>query len=168
MPTNAIALTRLLTSERPFLERLAQRIVGNASDAEDVTQGLWLRIQRVHDHPPIENKKAYLYRLTKNLAIDHAHADRRRDTVHAEAADLLSSPANGASEACHVARDQLQRIAAVIARLPDRTRQVFMLSRLEGLSQRDIAARLGISRPTVEKHLRHAFDAVTAVCGDAF
>lgn len=167
MSNNALSLTRMLLTERPLLMRLVQRIVGSASAAEDVTQSMWLRIQRIDDHPPIENKRAYLYRLARNLAIDHAHADRRRAAIHAEAADLLSQPVEGsAGERPHLARDQLQRIAAVIATLPVRTQEVFILSRLEGLSYRDIAARLGISRPTVEKHLRLGFDAVMPLCED--
>lgn len=89
MPTNAVALTRLLLNERPSLLRLAQRIVGTAPAAEDVTQSLWLRIQRVEDDPPIIHKRAYLYRLATNLAVDHARSDQRREDVHAAAQDLL-------------------------------------------------------------------------------
>lgn len=81
MPTNAAALTRLLLRERPSLLRLAQRIVGTAPAAEDVTQSLWLRIQRVEDDPPIANKRAYLYRLATNLAVDHARSDQRREDI---------------------------------------------------------------------------------------
>jgi RNA polymerase sigma-70 factor (ECF subfamily) len=62
-----------------------------------------------------------------------------------------------------LARHDLMRVQSLIAGLPERTREIFLLSRLEGLPQREIAARLGVSRPTVEKHLRHAFDAVAAV-----
>ncbi|PZR86803.1 MAG: hypothetical protein DI537_27790 [Stutzerimonas stutzeri] len=68
MSTNAVALMRLLLNERPSLLRLAQRIVGTAPAAEDVTQSLWLRIQRVEDDPPIANKRAYLNKLATNLS----------------------------------------------------------------------------------------------------
>ena len=166
MSTNASLLTRLMLAERPSLLRLAQRILGNAAGAEDVAQGLWLRIQRVEDDPPIANKRAYLYRLAANLAIDHAKADARRDAVHAEAAAVLTGAETGiCGERTEIARDELRRIAAAVTALPERTRQVFVLSRVEGLPQREIAARLGISRPTVEKHLARAFDAVVAVRG---
>ena len=53
MPTNAVVLTRLLLAERASLLRLAQRILGNAPAAEDVTQSLWFRVQRIEDDPPI-------------------------------------------------------------------------------------------------------------------
>ncbi len=59
MSNNAHALTRLLLAERPSLLRLAQRIVGDPAGAEDVTQSLWLRIQRIGDDPPIVQKRAY-------------------------------------------------------------------------------------------------------------
>ncbi|WP_313436440.1 sigma factor [Novosphingobium sp.] len=74
MSSNASTLTRLLLLERPSLLRLAQRIVGSAPAAEDVTQSLWFRVQRVGDDPPIVNERAFLYRLATNLATDHVRA----------------------------------------------------------------------------------------------
>jgi len=81
MTTNALALTRLLIRERPSLLRLARRIVGSAPAAEDVTQTLWLRVQRIEDDPPILHKRAYLYRLATNLATDQLRARRRYDAL---------------------------------------------------------------------------------------
>lgn len=164
MPTNAIALTRLLLAERPSLLRLAQRIVGNAPAAEDVAQSLWFKVQRIEDDPPILNKRAYLFRLATNVAVDHAQDESRRRDAHAEAMVLLSDGVEGISgERVALTRDGVARVQAVIAALPPRTREIFLLSRMEGMAQRAIASHLGVSRPTVEKHLRRAFDAVMAV-----
>lgn len=58
----------------PLASALAQRIVGSAPAAEDVTQSLWFRVQRVGDDPPIFDKRAFLYRLATNLATDHVRA----------------------------------------------------------------------------------------------
>ncbi|WP_367349936.1 hypothetical protein [Sphingobium yanoikuyae] len=52
-------MTRLLLAERNTLLRLAQRIVGTTPAAEDVTQSLWFRVQRIDDEPPIINKRAF-------------------------------------------------------------------------------------------------------------
>lgn len=157
MPSNARALANLLLRERPSLLRLAQRIVGSVPAAEDVTQGLWLRIQRIEDDPPIANKRAYLYRLATNLAVDHIKAEARRCDVHEEAKALLWGADHAvAADRAVIANDILQRVTAAIAGLPDQTRRIFHLHRFEGMTQRVIAEQLGISTTAVEKHMRRA------------
>lgn len=161
--TNSIALSRLLLAERPSLLRRVRRMVGH-DGAEDVVQKLWLKIQAVRDDPPIDNPRAYLHRLAHNVAVDHVQGDKRRQDVHAEAMALLHHGVEGISgERIALARDELARVESVISALPTSTRDMFLLSRMEGMPQREIAAHLGVSRPTVEKHLRRAFDAVAAV-----
>lgn len=76
MPTNAVFLSSLLTTERSALVRWVARIVGEPA-AEDIAQSLYLRVQRVQDHPPIVNKRSFLFRLAHNLAIDYPRAERR-------------------------------------------------------------------------------------------
>lgn len=162
MPTNAMALSRLLMCERPSLLRRMRQLVGTEG-ADDVAQKLWLKVQTVKDDPPIIDKKAYLHRLAHNVAFDHAREEQRRRDVHAEAAALLHEGMDGISgERIALARSELTQAQAAIAALPNRTRCIFLLSRIEGMTQREIADHLGVSRPTVEKHLRHAFDAVAA------
>ncbi len=157
MPTNATALTRLLLTERLSLLRLAQRIVGTAPAAEDVTQALWLRVQRIEDDPPILNKRAYLYRLATNLAVDHASGEARRAEVHEEAQALLWGADHAlAADRVVIANETLRRIEAAIGSLPEQTRRIFELHRYEGLTQRALADRLGISTTAVEKHMRRA------------
>ncbi|AOH85992.1 RNA polymerase subunit sigma-24 [Sphingomonas panacis] len=156
MPTNAIALTRLLLTERPSLLRLAQRIVGLPA-AEDVTQSLWLRVQRVEDDPPILNKRAYLYRLAGNLATDYARGTRRHDQLFEAADPPTDAPSNEPSaESRVIDRERLARLEAVLEELPLRCRQVFVLRRIDGLPAHEVAARLGITVNAVAKHVRIA------------
>jgi len=54
-------------------------------------------------------------------------------------------------------RDELHRLAQMIARLPGKIRDVFTLRRVHGLSQREVAHRLGLSESTVEKHMARGF-----------
>lgn len=157
MPTNATALTRLLLTERLSLLRLAQRIVGTAPAAEDVTQSLWLRVQRVEDDPPILNKRAYLYRLATNLATDHARAAYRQSELF----ESSEPPVDVASEAPSAEqrmldRERMRRFDKALEELPLRCRQVFVLRRIDGLSASEVAARLGITVNAVAKHVRIA------------
>jgi len=55
-----------------------------------------------------------------------------------------------------VARERLNRVNAGLAKLPARTREIFLLHRLEGMKYREIAARYGISQSAVEKHIARA------------
>lgn len=156
MSSNAVALTRLILAERKSLLGQLRRIVGSDA-AEDVAQKLWFRIQNVRDDPPIENKRAYLRRLARNLAIDHVHGDRRQATVAERAEALLwGADFELGAERIIESRDMLERIRAAIAALPEPTRSILRLTRLEGKTQRETAEMLGVSTTTVENHLRRA------------
>lgn len=161
MPTNAVALTRLLLTERPSLMRLVQRIVGSAETAEDVTQNLWFRVQRVDDDPPIANQRAYLYRLTANLATDHVRADSSRATTEAKAqAYIWEELDQPTPEQDVIARDELDRVLRAAAQLPEPTRGIFRLHRFKGMTQAEVAAQYGVSTTTIEKHVRRAMAAL--------
>lgn len=167
MPTNAEALSRLLLADRAPLMRWVARIVGAGPAAEDVTQSLWLRVQRVADDPPITHKRAYLYRLASNLALDHGKREARLQSVHEEAQALLWGSDHAlAADRTILARDTLKRIKTGINALPSQTRRVFELHRYDHLTQREVAERLGISTTAVEKHMRRAMT-VIAACRDA-
>jgi len=154
---NAAALTRLMMRERPSLLRMAERIVGNGAAAEDVAQHLWFRVQRVEDDPPIVNKRAFLFRLTSNLAIDHVRSERRRAAALAEAQAVLWNEAETLDpEQSAISSAELDRVLKAAAALPEPTRSIFRLHRFDGLRQSDVAARYGVSITTVEKHVRRA------------
>ena len=161
MPTNAVALTRLLLTERPSLMRLAQRIVGSAETAEDVTQNLWFQVQRVDDDPPIANRRAYLYRLTANLATDHVRADSRRASIQTKAQAYLWDEWDQPSpEQDVIARDELARVLRAAEELPEPTKGIFRLHRFKGMAQAEVAAHYGVSTTTIEKHIRRALTAL--------
>jgi len=157
MTTNAIALTRLLVCERPFLLRLVQRIVGNAPTAEDVTQSLWFKVQRIDDDPPIVNKRAYLYRLATNLACDFARADQRYRSVFesGELPEEAVAPLPSA-DAALIDRQNLDILMAALDELPERTRTVFILRKIHEMPVEEIAARFGVGRDMILKLLRAA------------
>ncbi len=157
MSNNAHALTRLLLAERPSLLRLVQRIVGDPAGAEDVTQSLWLRIQRIGDDPPIAQKRAYLFRLATNLAVDHLRRDRSDNDLFQRGAvpDDVADQAPLADKAL-LDRETLDRLRDSIDELSPRCRDILYLRRIEGLSASAIASRLGISRQMVTRYIGQA------------
>ncbi|WP_395443687.1 RNA polymerase sigma factor [Caulobacter sp. UC70_42] len=101
-----------------------------------------------------ENPKAYLFQVAYSLLV--RHVQRSRIVSIRAVADLerLDLPAEMASpEQVLIDRDELHRLAEAIAEMPKKTQEAFILRRVQGLSQREIAARMGVSENTVEKHI---------------
>lgn len=162
MPTNAVALSRLLLDERPSLLRFARRIVGNVPAAEDVTQSLWFRVQGIDDDPPIIHKRAFLYKLASNLAADRMRAEGRYNALFETGEPVRDVPHDAPSaEQRLLAREQLDCLMRAVEELTPRCRQVFILRKLEDMPVNEICERLGISRSMVARHmdnaLRHLF-----------
>lgn len=163
MPTNSIALSRLLLAERNSLLRQVRRLVGRDS-AEDVTQKIWLKAQAVRDDPPILDKWAYLCRLAHNVAVDHVHSEQRQATVAERAEALLwGADHDLGPERITESRETLDRVRSAIAALPEPTRTILRLTRLEGLTQREAAQQVGVTTTTVENHLRRALASLARI-----
>ena len=149
-------------ARREEMRRFLSVKAGRDADIEDLMQDLYLKVQRV-DGVAIENPTAFLYRLASNLLLDYVRARRRsamrdaawRDLNHASfgAADIVDA---ADAEAAVAARLRLERLTRAIAALPPKTRQVFTLHKLDGLTHAETARRLGISRSAVEKHIAKA------------
>jgi len=155
MSSNATTLTELLIRERPALLRLVQRILGSDGGAEDVIQSMWFKARGVDSGQPISNPRAYLYRLAANLATDHGRERTRRTRLLAD--HYLWGPDEVLStEEQVMAQDELQRVLEAAEHLPEPTRTIFRLNRLQGMTQADIARRQGVSVTTVENHVRSA------------
>jgi len=128
---------------RDLVRFLTRRLKCEAT-AEDLAQDAYLRM--LQSAQPIVNARAFLFHVGANLA-----------KLRAEIHDLLSGSCEEAlGERNAMAAERLRVIAAVLPTLPDRTREILLLSRLEGLSSREIGRRLGISGTAVEKHLQKA------------
>lgn len=157
MPTNAVALSRLLLAERPSLLRLAKRIVGNGAAAEDVTQSLWFRVQRVDDDPPIGNLRAFLYRLTVNLATDQVRAERRYGALF-ETGELPEDVTDDrpTAEKSLLDRENLATMMAALDELPPRVREIFILRKFDDTPVNEIAERYGLTRSAIAKMMQKA------------
>lgn len=155
MSSNATTLTELLIRERPALLRLVQRILGTDGGAEDVIQSIWFKARSVDGGQSISNPRAYLYRLAANLATDHGRERTRRSRLLAD--HYLWGPDEVLStEEQAMAQDELQRVLEAAEHLPEPTRTIFRLNRLQGMTQVEVARCQGVSVTTVENHVRSA------------
>lgn len=125
--------------------------------AADLTQESFLRLAEQGSGAGIDNSPAYLYRTASNLLIDHQRQQARRKTDLVPHEVLVEIEEPGASlEERTAALQQLERMQRALNELPLRTRQIFQLNRVDGLTHAQVALELGISDSSVQKHLAKA------------
>ena len=154
-------LAGLLEVHRAELLRFLIARSGNASDAEDLLQELWLKASRTAAGP-VANGRAYLFRMANNLVLDRSRERQRamrRDRDWLERDELVpvrieaqADPSAGAEHGL-IEAEEAELLHQAIEALPDGARRALVLYRFEGLDQAEIAAVMGISRSGVEKHL---------------
>lgn len=150
-------LAALVEAHYDELKAFVHAQVGCPAIAADIVQDIWLRVATAQPREPVRNPRAYLYRVAGNLAIDRLRQEqaRGRHVVTGDLPEAVASPAPGA-ERVVAAREEISILRAAVDGLPDKCRTVFLLYRGHGLSMRQIAARLGITEKTVEKHIAKA------------
>ncbi len=136
--------------------RAAYRITGNAMDAEDVLQSVFLRLARRQEASPLgEEAAGYFYRSAVNAALDVVRSRQRAGWAPLEEAELPRSAANALAGAeFEPERErrlkQLRKtLRLAVARLSPRAAEVFTLRYFEGLGNQEIARLLGSSQGVV-------------------
>ncbi|MEZ4702253.1 MAG: RNA polymerase sigma-70 factor [Rhodothermales bacterium] len=148
------ACTALFSQHYPDLVRYARSIAGDAGGAEDAVQDAFLRLwKRRETIDPERSVRSLLYRAVRNLVLNEA----RDAALHR---DLLKdmqpnghAPMPDAAAGAGLIGD---RMRGWIGELPERRREAFELSRFYGLSYDEIAGIMGVSKKTVENHIRLA------------
>ncbi len=107
------------------------------------------------DYRTIQSPRAFLFITARNLGIARVRHDRVVPMELVAEMESLSVLENAAPSAERVssAREELRLLVKAIERLPTQCRQVYTLRKVYGFSQKEIAARLGITEHTVEKHV---------------
>lgn len=151
---------RVFLSQRPRMEALVRRRVGCRATAADLVQELFLRFWK-RPQEPVEEMGTYLLRSARNLAIDHLRGeDSRGRTLSVLLPD--EDAAQPSPEQAVQAGAELERVERALRALPERTRHVFLLSRVHGRTYGEIAEAMGVTRSAVEKHMMRALDACKA------
>jgi RNA polymerase sigma factor (sigma-70 family) len=120
-------------------------------DPDDVVQESYMRLLRVRETGPIANPRAFLFVSARNFALNllrHRRHERRDETAEVDTATAFTELAGGAESLSRA--EDLSVLIQAIQSLPDRCRAIITLRKIYGLSQKEVAAQLGISEHTVE------------------
>ncbi|MEJ1964545.1 MAG: sigma-70 family RNA polymerase sigma factor [Gammaproteobacteria bacterium] len=141
---------------RPRIERVLAGRVGCPQTAADLVQDMYFRVSRLAGKLPNEDEaRRYLLRMATNAATDHFRVTGRRDELLGSLSPLVNEVENG-PEHTVINSDQMRVIEAALGELPPKCRDILILSRVEGLTHPEIAARLGISESLVQKYIVRA------------
>lgn len=148
------------------------RIVRARIDIDDVVQESYAVVAALDDISHVQHPRAYLFSVARSIVLQQLRRSRVVSIEAVAEVDQLEVSHDERSPEQHaVAGQALRRVGELLAGLPRRRREAFVLRKLEGLSQREIARRMGISENTVEKHigkcLKHLLQAFADDAGTA-
>jgi RNA polymerase sigma-70 factor (ECF subfamily) len=150
-PENARWFAEEVQPHEPALRAWLRSRFPTLKDADDLVQESYTRLLRARETGSIACAKAFLFITARNLALNqlrHLRHERPEGITELDASGVLDS---GVAIPESVARaEDLQLLIHAIQSLPDRCRQIMTLRKIYGLSQKEVAARLGISEHTVE------------------
>lgn len=152
---DSLAFAEMYERYWELLLGVAYRKLNSREMAEELVQDLFAALWLKRHTQEIQTLKSYLLKAVKYRVIDALKA-RLTQTAYLEHTRLHASSEDHSTEETVAADDLSLALLASLMRLPEHTREVFRLSRLEHQSVPEIAVRLNLSRKTVEYHLTRA------------
>lgn len=143
----------------PRVKGFISGILQNEEEAEDISQDIFVSLwQNREKLTEIENLNAYLYRIAKNTVLRHIERFLLfRDYQQLQTNNAsFSSTDNDSIEEELYAKELEYLIAVAVEKMPPQRKLIYRMSRIEGISNDEIAKRLSISKRTVENHLTQA------------
>lgn len=138
----------------PGLRRWIRARFSAIRDVDDLIQDTFSRIIKIRESGPIPNPQAFLFVVSRNLAINKLRRLGLESAPKTKTLDPLVLPDEMAGPYESTARqEEIDQLVAAIQSLPDRCRQVMTLKKIYGLTQKEVAAKLGISENTVEAQI---------------
>ncbi len=151
-------LEQIFVEHHDRVYRAAYRITGNASDAEDVLQTVFLRLARLGwAGPRVTNIEAYLHRAAVNAALDLVRMRRDSRSVPVElAVPKLADDPRLQPERREQSRELRDMVRRAVSRLSPRAAEIFALRYFEGYDNKEIAAMLDVSQTDVAVSLHRS------------
>lgn len=152
---------------RPLMSFFLRRVEGREA-AEDLTQEVFLRIVRRDEPVPSDNPETFIFRIAANLLRDRARRSLTHRIADHDSLDEADAPFGGAGplarnlvedrgpERVLLSQESLTEVLKALDELGGRTRDIYLLCRVDRMKQRDIAALYGMTVSAVEKHVAKA------------
>ncbi len=133
----------------------ALKQVGDKEKAKDIIQETYSKVLEIKEKFKINNERAYLYKIAKNIVINQALENQKfQTTIYEE--NIHLSPIYEQPEEILIQEDQEKIFMQIINDLPQRAKEAFILYTIDGYSRKEIAQILGISSNAVEKLIKRA------------
>ena len=154
-------LAALVAEYEPALKRFFMRRLSGHHEVEDLVQDVFTRLSRLDNLEAIENPQAFIFHIAQNLLRDRGRKFKNRHIMaHVQFDDAQHSVEAFSAERVFIGRQSIEQVRQTILELPKRTGEVFLLSRFDGLTYREISRTLRISVSAVEKHMMTALAAL--------
>lgn len=151
-----LAFKQLFNYYYPGLVLYADQFTASNSQSEEIVQDFFVRLwERHHALRPAGSVKSYLFTSVRNGCLNYLRHQRVKSDYIRELEDLSQTHLLYDPD-LYVASELQEKITQAIGKLPDRCREVFIMSRMEGMNNEDIACQLGISKRTVETQISKA------------
>ncbi len=153
---DSFAFEVLFYKYRNKLKGFAKRLVPTQIDPEEIVQEVFVRVWfKKESINPEKDFQSFLFSIAKNLILDHLKSAVNRKLYFVEEhfhqdlmiEEVLESP---------IPENAEEKLRNLILQIPERRREIFCMSRFEGLSYKQIAARLNITENTVDSQIRNA------------
>jgi RNA polymerase sigma-70 factor (ECF subfamily) len=165
-PTASSALLHTLYCDHHgWLKGWLRQRLGDREQAADVAQDTFLRLLTSGRLPGLQEGRAYLTQIARNLVIDQWRR-QRIERAYLQSIAHLPEPETPSLETRALILETLMQIDAMLDRMPDKVRSAFLLSQFEGLSYGQIAERLGVTVSSVQKYMTRAIQACYQVLFD--
>ncbi len=155
--SNDTLFYKVYLKSRKSISRLVARIVPPPHEIEDIVQETYVRICQIENKENITSPKSFMYKMAKNLALDFQKQANVRLVDGVENMEvleqLLSNHHTDEMYENALTESEFSHFCEAVRLLPVQCRKVFVLKKVYGYSQREIAAQLNLSESTVEKHI---------------
>ena len=147
---------RLYVDHQGWLNGWLRRQLGCSQKAADLVQDTFVRLlARDHGLDSVREPRAYLHTIARGLLINHWRR-RQIEQAYLDAVALQPEAVAPSPESQALVIETLLQIDAMLARLPGKVRQAFLLSQLHGLTYAAIADELGVSERMIKKYMAQA------------
>lgn len=156
MPSRS-GISDVFVENAQFLKRFLARFFTDPQDIDDVAQETYLRAFAAERKSRIEQPKAFLFRVAKNIALTELTRKSRQITDYIEdAAEPMILESHASADEVAEAQENVGIYCEAVAQLPQKCRQALLLRKVHGLRHQEIADQMNLSISSIEKYLRQA------------